>query len=71
MFEDDVRFRPFFHERFQYTMYEVATTRLDWDLMYVLDCVSIAVVYWLPTGAYGSDRLAWFKGRQPLGASVV
>jgi len=33
--EDDVRFRPFFHERFHYTMYEVNSTGLDWDLMYV------------------------------------
>jgi len=33
VFEDDVRFRPYFHERFRYTMYEVASTNLDWDLM--------------------------------------
>jgi len=33
VFEDDVRFRPFFHERLRYTMYEVASINLDWDLM--------------------------------------
>ena len=33
VFEDDVRFRPFFHERFRFTMYEVVSKELDWDLM--------------------------------------
>ena len=49
VFEDDVRFRPFFHERFRYTMHEVAATGLDWDLMYVLPlcvcCVSSVKCY--------------------------
>jgi len=35
VFEDDVRFGPFFHERFSKMLQEVAATGLDWDLMYV------------------------------------
>jgi len=43
VFEDDVRFRPFFHERFQFTMYEVTATGLDWDLLYVVHYFSVAM----------------------------
>ena len=33
VFEDDIRFKPFFRTKLQYMMYEVSQLPYDWDLM--------------------------------------
>ena len=43
VFEDDVRFRPFFGERFRHVMHEVASIQLNWDLLYVSSHTSSSV----------------------------